>query len=306
MARRRLQAILATTVITTGLTVAPAMALPGLDDVTEPLEEVVEPVTDALEPVEDVVSEVVEPVESAAEPVTDVVAPVLERPAAEEDPPPPPIEVGTGDGTLDVAADVDLGPSDADGSPEFEVDARITVLGTTIDLGEATDPVEDAIDPDPEPTTPPADGDESSHGPVLSPPRITGPGGLQVGGGVEPSGGEVRTVGDTTGRDAGAPAATPAVFRPGAGTTAGAGGQGSQGSLGGSTGGSATTVPDVATPGDGADSVEDPAVMASEGGPVDTTETSALLRILATAMVLGTAGIWFRATRQAGGGTRFA
>lgn len=301
MARRRLQAILATTVITTGLSAAPAMALPGLEDVTDPLEEVVEPVTDPIE-------EAVEPVEDVVEPVTETVSPVLERPAAEDDdPPPPPVEAGTGDGTLDVSADVDIAESDADGSPELELDATVTVLGTTVDVGDATDPVEDLVDPDPDPdpSTPPSDDpssddDPSSQGPLVQAPRVVGPGGLFAGGGLQPSGGDVREVQDPGGANAAAPAVTPAILRPGAG----------QGVSGGGSGGAGTTAPDVATTDDrmGADAaVEEPAVMAADGpGAADSTESSALLRLLAAAMVLATAGVWLHTTRQPGGGFRMS
>ena len=193
MARRRLQAILATTVITVGLSSGPVLAqeLSGLTATVE------ETVTSTSGQLASTTEEVVDTLtgaaagEATADPqpteqaTTDQATTEQATTAASEDD--ALIDVGTGDGTLDVELDVDLAPSDEDGSPQLEVDGGITVGGEQVDVGGATDPIEEVVDPDPAPSP---SGDTSSDQTVE--PRRDGPGGFFAGGGVVAAGDRTR------------------------------------------------------------------------------------------------------------------
>ena len=312
MARRRLQAILATTAITVGITAVPAMAqeLPTLTDTvqdtltqtTEELssvtDEVVGTVTEA--PTEEATSTETATSTSDAEPTPEP----SEEPSSEDD---TLLDVGTGDGTLDVDLDVDVAPSDEDGSPQLEIDGGVTVADQELDLGEITDPIEDAVDPDPEPT----EDTSSDQAATEDTSRTDGPGGFLAGGGVVAAGDDAR------------PATTSSTTSSGSGGTTGSrsvgtwdgGSFGLQRYGGGTVHTNRVPDPEVAPPAAAPEGVDEfaefpetpevaegstPAVLAT--GMPDTGADSplvAVLRALAGALVLATGAAWTRATRDA-------
>lgn len=288
MARRRLLTILATIVVAGGLSAAPAVAGP-LDDLTGGLEDTVTTVTD----------EVVDDLGSGAATTT-----------------PPAVEVGTGDGTLDVRLQVDVAPSDADGSPQLEIDGGITVAEQPVDVGAVTDPIEDAVDPDPDPDPTPAPSPSPSPTPSATP--SSGQSSDAVSGPTRPSGhGGVLEGGGLVAASTGTPSPVPTGEGPFARTVA-------SGSLDGSRfgvkryGGGTMHLdrvpdPEVAPPVDAAvpaprtaspsaaPDTQAPAVRATgaASGATDSGPMPGLLRAFAAAMVLGTGAAWVRASRRA-------
>lgn len=291
MARRRLQMILATTTITVGLAAAPAAAQDLIGEATSTVE-------DTVTTVEETTTEVVDTVEETVSPST-----------SETDEPLLDVEEGTGDGTLDVDLEVDVAPSDDDGSPQLEVDGGATVGGETVDVGSATDPIEDAVDPDPAPAPEqrePGNEGETSSDAEQPRARHTGPGGVLEGGGVVAAGTGTRPVE--------APGDTPAARSLGSGFAAfGAldrGGFGFSRHGGGTMSLDAVPDPEVAPPAVAEAPVETPQVLDPEFAPetpavfasgmapgTDDGPMSGLLKALAAAMVLGTGATWTRATR---------
>lgn len=260
MGRRRLQTILATTIATAGLSAAPAWA--GVGDLTDTLEDTVTTVTEEVETV-------------------------------------------TGDGTLDVDLDVDAAPSDEDGSPQLEIDGGVTIADQQVDLGSATDPVEDAVDPDPSPAPSPSPGTDGSDTQTDTSGTSTTPEGATASDdGVVAASTDARPL-DLAPWDSPlgqAIAAHGALDRGGFGVTR----------YGNGTTTSVDRVPapevaprdtPVASPQfvvpDG--EAETPAVLATGLAPEPGGEgpIPGLLRVLAAAMVLGTAAVWTRAIRQA-------
>ena len=304
MARRRLQAILATTAITVGITAVPAMAqqMPNLTDtVDDTLTQVTEEVSTATDDLVDTVvpTEDTTPEEATAENAS----PEPSEEPSEDD---TLLDVGTGDGTLDVDLDVDVAPSDEDGSPQLEIDGGLTVADQEIDLGSATDPVEQVIDPDPaEPTAgeeEPATSDTSHHG---------GPDGFLTGGGVVAAGDDARpvfTTGTTTTRSGSASGSRSYGSWNG-------GSFGLQRFGGGTAHMDRVPDPEVAPPAAATQGVDEfaefpeapevagestPAVLAT--GMPDAGSDSplvAVLRALAGALVLATGAAWTRTARDA-------
>ena len=307
MARRRLQAILATTVITVGITAAPAMAqeLPGLTDtvddtltqVTEEVSTATSDVVDTLVPTEDATTE-----DATAEP--------SEEPSEDDTL----LDVGTGDGTLDVDLDVDVAPSDEDGSPQLEIDGGITVADQEVDLGDATEPIEQAIDPDPaEPTSTETSSETSTEEEAATDgtSHRGGPDGFLAGGGVVAAGDGARpvfTTGTTTTRSGSASGSRSYGAWDG-------GSFGVQRYGGGTMHMNRVPDPEVAPPAaapQGADEFAEfpeapevagestPAVLAT-GMPDSGTDSPlvAALRALAGALVLATGAAWTRRTRDA-------
>ena len=326
MARRRLQAILATTVITVGLSAGPALGqeLAGL---TETLEETVasttEEVATATEEVASTTEQVVgtvtgglaEQATSSDEP-TDAASPDEATTSGSSDPAEAEseddalIDLGTGDGTLDVELDVDLAPSDEDGSPQLEVDGGLTVGGEHVDVGGLTDPIEDAIDPDEEPA--PEQGGSSDETVDY---QHEGSGGFLAGGGVVAAGDSPRpATTDTTGsstRSSGGQGFTSFSLANGGGDSFGL-----QRFGGGTMDLDAVADPEVAppaaAPGDagfdefpeapevaeGSEGVT-PTVLATQAPASDDSPLATILRALAGALVLATGAAWTRATRDA-------
>jgi len=182
--------------LTLALRAAPAAAqdLGGLTDLVE----------ETASTAEGVVSSVEETATEVVGTVTETVAPSSSEPApssstSEGDDPLVDVQLGTGDGTLDVDLQVDVAPSDADGSPQLEIDGGATVADQHVDVGGATDPIEDAVDPDPAPSTapePPASGGDGGTDGDTTPATAQpdGPGGFLEGGGVVAAGDDARPV----------------------------------------------------------------------------------------------------------------
>lgn len=319
MARRRLQTILAATLLALGLSTAPAWAGP-LDPIGDAVGQVTEEVASVTDQVtqttQDVVDTVTEPLTGGAS--SD---PTSSPSASESDP--STIDVGTGDGTLDVDLDVDIAPSDEDGSPQLEIDGGVTIADQEVDLGSATDPLEEAIDPDPEPQpapSAPGDGSDTAtggDGGSTTDDGTTaggdsgdrdggltgdGPGGFLPGGGVIAAGDTPRPVDD------GAPSGS-SVGEGLAAYGAIGRGYGAQRYGGGTVATGDVPDPEVAPP-----SYEQPRiavrtpqelepespVLASgaASGPVSDSPLAGLLRAFAAAMVLGTGAAWTRASRE--------
>lgn len=302
MARRRLQTILATTVLAAGLSTVPAWAGPGLGDLTDPVEETV---TEATEDVVDTATETVTG-DTTSEPTPEPTDTASEGDDST-------IDVGTDDGTLDVDLDVDIAPSDEDGSPQLEIDGGATIADQDVDLGSVTDPIEDAVDPDPAPNpspSPESDGDTSSDttDENTTESRSGGSGGFLSGGGVVAAGDGARPFGTPQDSDG-----TPRGSALGQGFAAfGALDRGSFGAQrygGGTMALDRVPDPEVAPPLYESPQIADPTplevqqaetpVLANGMSP-DGSEgpMSAMLRALAAAMVLGTGVVWTRATRK--------
>lgn len=303
MARRRLLTILATTVAAVGLTTGPVMAQ-DLAGLTSTVEDSVTSTTDSLSSTtEDVVDTLTggalqQDTATGDDPESEPEA----SPSASEDD--ALIDLGTDDGTLDVELDVDLAPSDEDGSPQLEVDGGATIGGQEIDLGGATDPIEDAIDPDPAPSP----SEEPTGGTdAPSTPRADGPGGFLSGGGVVAAGNDPRPVDDgstPTGSSLEGVAAWGALDRGSFGLQRYGGGTMQLDRVAGPE-----VAPPLASAPQGAEALDElpdvaqertPAVLATQGpGGGDDSPLVAALRALAAALVLATGAAWTRATKDA-------
>lgn len=275
----------------------PAWAGPGLGDLTEAVavEDSVEATT-----TEQVAPVVEEPV--VEEPLAEVTgesttAASDDDPSDEEDD--PTVDVGTGDGTLDVELDVDVAPSDEDGSPQLEVDGTVTVLDQEVDVGAVTDPVEEAVDPDPPPSPDDETGTSSDEGPSRG-----------SGGGVL-SGDAVRRAGEDPDPADGEDAPTAATLDEGAGGAVALGRGGDDVARDGDETVATDRVvePDVATPPSESvpdapasqqDQSETSANLATGLGPDASDDPLAVpLRVLSALMVLGTGIVWMRTSRRA-------